>query len=265
MTARKEIRSISDFVSDIAYRKRRAAVARFAGTAPGLESTRDVYRAACASIGSHLEDSFGFKYAKSGPHARRRSGDFTFQVGFQSSVHNVPGQHVNLNVCASVGSDRIKKWRESQGLPHAMEIFAGGQIGNLQANPCWLDWELADAGSRDEVIRDVIGTIEELAFRYFARFEDLPSLFELLAHEDLPAMTMDRVVEFLMCFADPSRARLAAANFLKRRPDLVRAYRRDYGRYAERGLDSGHPGAYAKKLAYASHAFKFGDLTAEGP
>jgi hypothetical protein len=263
MSTRKETRSIADFVSDVAYRKRRAAQARFAGTAPGHESSRDVYLAACASIGSHLEESFEFKFAKSGPHARRRSGEFTFQVSFQSSVHNVAGEHVSLSIHGIVCSARIKMWRESQPPLHPFEFVAGGQIGNLRANHCWLDWELAGADKRDEVIRDAIGAIEELAFPYFAKFEDLPSLFELLINEDLPAMTIDRAIEFLMCFADQPTARLAAANFLKRRPDLVRAYERDFGRFAERGLgESEHRSGYAEQLAFASHAFKFGDLTA---
>ena len=78
-----------------------------------------------------------------------------------------------------------------------------------------------------------------------------------------PAL-VDRAVEFLMCFADQSTARSAAVSFLKRRPDLVRGYRRDFERYAERGLDSEHPSGYAKQLAFASHAYKPDDLTAEG-
>jgi hypothetical protein len=263
MAARKETRSIADFVTDVAYRKRRAAEARFAGTPPGQETPRDVYLAACASIGSHLEVSFGFKYSKSGPHARRKSGDFTFQISFQSDRNNISGERVGLWIHGNVWSPRIKKWRELQPLLHPFDYVAGGQIGNLQPNHCWNDWDLANAGMRDEVIRDAIRAIEEIAFPYFAKFEDLPSLFELLVNDDFPAMTIDRVVEFLMCFADQPRARLAAAHFLKRRPDLVRAYQRDYGRYAERGLESEHASGYAKQLAFASHAFKFGDLTAE--
>jgi hypothetical protein len=263
MAMRKETRSIADLVSDTAYRKRRAAQARFAGTQPGQETPRDVYHAACASIGSYLRDTSGFKYAKSGPHARRRSREFTFQVSFQSSVHNVPGEHVNLCMHGNVSSSRIKKWRESQPLLHSSEYVAGGQIGNLQANHCWLDWELADAGKRDEVICDAIQTIEELAFPYFARFEDIPSLFRYLVNANLPAMTIDCVIEFLMCFADQLTARLAAANFLKRRPDLVGAYQHDFKRYAGCRLESEHPSKYTEKLAFASHAFGFGDLTAE--
>ena len=221
-------------------------------------------RAACASIGSYLEEAFGFKYSKSGQHARRRSGVFTFEIMFQSDRQNVAGERVGLWIHGIVRSSRIKEWRESQPLLHPSDAVTGGQIGNLQADHCWLDWNLAEPPKRDEVIRDAITAIEELALPYFARFEDLPPLFELLVKEDLPAMTIDRVVEFLKCFADPGTARLAAASFLKRRPDLVRAYQREFERYAERGLASEHPSGYAQQLAFASHAFQFGDLTAEG-
>ncbi|HVW35971.1 MAG TPA: hypothetical protein VHB99_01660, partial [Pirellulales bacterium] len=120
MPPRKEIRSIADFFADTAYRKHRAAQARFAGTPPGQESPRDVYVAACASIGSYFEESFGFKYSKSGPHARRPSGDFTFQISFQSSRNNVAGEHVALWIHGTVLSSRIKKWRKSQPFLHAL-------------------------------------------------------------------------------------------------------------------------------------------------
>lgn len=261
MTARKETRSIADFIADVAYRKRCAAQARFAGTRAGLEAPRDVYVAACASIAAHLQESFGFRFAKSGPHSRKQSGDFTFQISFQSSHHNIAGEHVSLSIHANVWSARLKKWRREQRFPSSFDYVAGGQIGNLQDDHRWLEWELADPDTRDETIRDALRAIEELAFPYFTKFENLPVLFQLLVAKDLPAMTIDRVVEFLVCFADQPTARLAAANFLRRRPDLVRAYRRDYARYAESGLDAEHPSGYAKQLAYASHAFAFGDLT----
>jgi hypothetical protein len=143
MATRKETRSIADLVADVAYRKRRAAQVRFAGTSPGQESPRDVYLAACASIGAYLDESFGFKYSKSGPHARRRSGDFTFQISFQSDRNNVAGERVGLWIHGNVWSSRLKKWRESQPLLHPFDYVAGGQFGNLQLNHCWLDWDLA--------------------------------------------------------------------------------------------------------------------------
>ena len=250
MATQKEIRSITDLIADTAYRKHRAAEARFAGTPPGQELPRDVYLAACASIGAHLKESYAFKYSKSGPHARRKSGDFTFQISFQSDRNNIAGERVGLWIHGNVFQDS--------------EYIAGGQLGNLQEKHCWLDWDLANASRRDDVIRDAIRTIEELAFPYFARFEDLPSLFILLVNQDLPAMSIDLVVKFLMRFADESTARSAAVGFLRRRHDLVGEYRREFKRYLECGLDTQHPSGYAQELAFASHAFKFGDLTVEG-
>jgi hypothetical protein len=62
MAVRKESRSLRELIADVAYRKRRAAQARFAGTQTGTESSRDVYLAACASIGTHLMESYGFNF-----------------------------------------------------------------------------------------------------------------------------------------------------------------------------------------------------------
>jgi hypothetical protein len=198
MPARKETRSLADMIADVAHRKSRAAQARFAGTTPGAESPREVYLAACASIGTHLEDTFGFKYAKSGPRARRRSGDFTFEVSFQSSHNNVAGQHIVLWIHGNVWSARIQKWREQQRHLLSFDYVAGGQLGNLKADNSWLEWELAKPRKRDETIRDSIKAIEELAIPYFAKFEDLPSLVKTLVKEELPSMSIDRAIEFLM-------------------------------------------------------------------
>jgi hypothetical protein len=226
-----------------------------------METPRDIYLTACASIGEHLEESFGFKYVKSRPCARKRSGDFTFQVLFQSSHRNIAGKHVNLSLHGHVMSTKIETWRGAQPFLESSDYVAGGQIGNLQTDHHWLDWELANRRKRDKTIRSAIKAIEELALPYFAKFENLPSLFQLLVKEDLPGMTIEHVVEFLMCFTDPPTARLAAANFFHRRPDLIQAYRQSYAHYAEIDLGSEHPSGYAEKLAFASHAFRFGDLT----
>ncbi len=264
MAARKETRSLTDLVADVAYRKSRAARARFAGSPPGLEAPRDVYLAACASIGAHLEGPYGFKYAKSGPHAQRRTRDFTFQISFQSSVHNVAGEHVVLWIHAYVRSARFKKWRQEQPHLNPTDYVAGGQLGNLQTDHSWLEWDLAKPSMRDETVGDAIKAIEDIAFPYFARFEDPPSLFQLLVHEELPAMSIDQVIPFLMSFSDHGTAQSAAASFLARRPDLIEEYRESYRRFAEHGLPSSRPSGFAEALAFASHAFQFGELRPKG-
>ena len=261
MPTRKETRSLTDLVADTAYRKSRAAQARFAGTPPGQEAPRNVYLAACAAIGGYLEESFGFKYAKSGPHARRRSGNFTFQISFQSSRNNIAGEHVVLWIHGNVLSSTMHKWREGHPHLHPSDFVAGGQLGNLQTDHSWLEWDLAEPRKREETIRDASKAIEDLGLSYFAKFEHLPSLFQLLAKEEMPGMTIDHVVNFLMCFADQKTAQSAAANFLKRRPDLLFQYEQSYRRYALDGPESIRPSGYAEQLAVAAHVFRFGDLT----
>ena len=256
----KKTRSIRDAISDIARRKHSAAQARSAGTPPDTESPRDVYLSACASIAESFEP-LGYKYAKSGPHFRKRSKDFTFQISFQSSRNNVPGEHVCLWIHANVFSRRLKQWREQQPNVHTSDFVAGGQIGNLQTDSAWLEWELADPDNRQSQIDDAISTIKKLAVPYFALFDDLPSLMSRLTTDDLPSMTIGGVLEFLMCFSDQQTAKTAAANFLIRRHDLIQSYGREYKNYAERGLNPIHPTGYAKQLAFASHAFEFGDLS----
>jgi hypothetical protein len=264
MAARKETRSLADLIADVAYRKSRAALARFAGTPPGLEAPRDVYLAACASIGAHLEGSYRFRYAKSGPHAQRRTGEFIFQISFQSSVHNVAGEHVVLWIHANIRSARFKKWRQEQAHLHPTDYIAGGQLGNIQTDHSWLEWDLAKPSARDQMVADAIQAIEDMAFPYFARFEDLPALFQLLVQEDLPAMPIDQVIEFLMCFADHPTAQSVAASFLGRRPDLIEEYRESYRRFDRVGLPSIRSSRFVEALAFASHAFQFGELRPTG-
>jgi len=262
MPIRKETRSLADVVADVASRKSAAAKARFAGTPPGQEAPREVYLAACTSIGTHLA-AYGFKYAKSGPRARRRSGDFTFEISFQSSHHNIGGNHVALWIHANVLSARMKTWRERQAHLQPFDFVAGGQIGNLQANHCWCEWDLAKRRKRDETIRDAINSIEELAFPYFVLFEDVPALVQKLAQEEIPEFSIDRAIEFLMCFADQPTARLAAATFLRTRRELRDDYVQSYQFYARDGIAAKRESGYAEQLAFASHVYDFGDLTAE--
>lgn len=254
-------RSIAELISDTAYRLSRAAAVRYVSSNTCQESSRDVYLASCAAIGKHLEESYGFKYAKSGPHARRRCGEFTFEVWFQSSSHNVAGQHVGLFVNACIRSTKLKKWRETHALKCPNDIVAGVQIGNLRPDLTWRNWELADPIQRENVIRDAIQAIEEVTFPFFAKFEDLPALCESLVSEPMPG-TINSAIELLLCFTDHATTRAAAVNWLKQWPKLMRKFTRDFQRFAERGLESDQYSGYVN-LAWAAHRFQFGDLTKE--
>lgn len=233
------------------------------GAAPTPESPREVHAAACAKIASHLSGR-GYRFAKSGPHATRKHGDFTYQIGFQSSHKNVTGVSVKLWIHGTVFSKRLETWRSSHPHLRVIDYVAGGQIGNLTDDTIWHDWNLADPNTRQATIDAAISAIESVAMPYFAQFDDIKVFLPKLQHSDVPSMPIDRVIEFLMCFADHQAARTAGANFLKRHPNLVNSYIRDLQRYADRGLDWSQPSGYARQLAFASHLFDFGDLTQHG-
>ena len=230
MSANNELPSLRDMIHDIAYRKQRAAISRFSGSNGGAEKPRDVYHASCQLIGEHLSQ-FGFKFAKSGPHCRKRDGDITLNISFGSSMYNVAGEHVHLDIAASVLSSKLKKWRISRGTKFASDDLAGGQIGNLTDKSAWLQWDLADPAQRDDVIRDAIEAIHNIAFPFFARFEDLPALADHLINNDLPGINSPRAIELLMWLGRTDDAKQCGANWLNRHPDVVRAYRSALSKY----------------------------------
>ena len=227
---------------------------------PTTESTSEIYSNACAEIAANFADR-GYRFAKSGPHASRSSDSYKFEIGFHSSFRNSAGAFVALIVSCGVYSKRLEEWRGSQELIVTSDCVASGQIGNLTDDVTSSEWNLADTESRVETISNIVSTIESVALPYFSQFDDTDTLITTLLNRDVPSMTIDKVIEFLMCFTDQGTARQSAINFLRRRRNLLRSYTRDYQRYGERGLASSHPSGFAKQVAFASHLFGFGDLT----
>jgi hypothetical protein len=222
---RKDQHTLDQVVAETAARKARAAAARSEPRPAGAEAPRDVFLAATASICAALP---GFKYAKSGPHATRKAGPFTHTLAFQSSFHNVAGEHVRLCVHATVKSPALRAFRRAHGGPDN-DYAAGGQLGNLALPRRWIDWELADAARRDEALADIRAHIERLALPFFALFADLPALAQTLrSHGELPGMDVEAAVILLATFADQCGAGAAQAclrAFFAHRPELVPAFR----------------------------------------
>ncbi len=233
-------------------------------SATGLGTTsdtpRDVYLAACADICSHFAER-GFRFAKSGPHANKKIGEFRLQIGFQSSARNIAGVGIRMWISGKVFSTKLKEWRAKYSELEPLDYVAGCQLQNLTSSQIETDWDLADSITRPSTIQRAVSTIKMVALPYFEQFEDLESMIRKLQDFDVPAMPINRVIEFLMCFADPNAARNAGANFLVRHPEFVADYKRDFCRYAERGLQYRTPSSYSLQLAFSSHLFQLGDLT----
>lgn len=243
------------------YRKRREERARIAGIGP--EHSRDIYQSACAVIGAYLQSAYGFRYAKSGPHARRRSGAFVFQIRFQSSFYNVRGEHAELSIHPSVHSPRLKAWRAAQPLVHPSDWVASGLLGPVGSPSRSLTWNLADPGLRDDAIREAIQQIDDVVLPHFARFEDLRALLQSVMEEDVPTLGIRDGVELLLCFADRASARRAGAAFLRRHHDWPPRYRSEYERLAASPLGPERIPHGPERLAFASHLFELGDLSSD--
>jgi hypothetical protein len=220
-----------------------------------VQTTRDIYLDACAQIGSALS-SRGFKYAKSGPHAKRSHGDFSFGIHFQSSVYDSAGAKVALLMFANVRSKRLCSWRAAQ--PHPLrtgDLVAGGQIGNLRIPPHWLDINLADAMSRPAAISSAIELIEEVCLPLFAAFENVPALCSRLVADEVLGFDPSLAIEFLLCFSAKAAANAVLDRFLANRSDLLSPYHAELDRFRGQGLPPVLRTGYAFQLAFATIAY----------
>ncbi len=219
-----------------------------------MDSPRELYLAACTEIAESLSP-LGFKFAKSGPHAQRKDGEFTYRISFQSSHKNIPDHYVALWIHATVSSKRLADWRASQVRTLGVgDGVAGGQIGNLVRPHGWRDWNLA-LSSKAAVIADATATIHSIALPYFDQFTDIPRLCALVQRETLPGMEIVQAIEFLLCFADRLAADAALVGFFQSRPDLLSQYRTHLREFQEQGLPRVRRTGFAYELAFATVAY----------
>lgn len=236
-----------------ALHQQKAAELRFAGTPPGTEPAREVFRAACTEVGSALQP-LGFKYSKSAQHCVRKAGVFSHVVSFQSSHNNVSGQHVRLWMHAVVRSKTLKQWRIGR-LPENLvnDYVAGGMVHRLSGVHAMVEWELADPRSRTATVADVVAFVESDVLPYFERFSDPEGIIEQLATSEISAFDLRPSIEFALCFGDKTKGQAVLDRFLRDRPDLL-------GKIAEaerQGLPTSPygPGNFAETVAFARRSF----------
>jgi hypothetical protein len=236
---------------EIAHRKHRAATVRATGVRPGTERSLTVYQEACAAIAASLAP-LGFRFAKSGPHATRRAGEFVHRVGFQSSRNNVAGEYVSIAVFANLGCPRwLAWWRRFE--PTATRAYlAGGQIGNLVPNAAWLEWNLADGGTRDAVIAEIISAIQALALPYLERFETPAATRAMLWQELPPSLWIHRAIEFALAFDDRPLAQHLLERDLRRSSERPAEYHRWLEKFRQTGVPRWSEAGSARDLAKAT-------------
>jgi hypothetical protein len=246
---------ISDVLTDIARRKSAAGRARQSGDVASSEVPAEVYANVCAQIAASFTEE-GYRYAKSGPHLTKKTGDLTFRISFQSSHHNVPGRHICLRVAAVVRSKRLEEWRQAQ--PRALRCddwVAGGLIHLLGLRAAFIEWELADADARPAVIADAREVIRRVALPYLAAFTDPSRLIGAVEIGDVPAFQVGDAVEFALCFSDKAHARKILQRFVTERPDLATAIREAEEKIRREGYPRHLSTAYADQVAFLRAAY----------
>jgi hypothetical protein len=256
-------KDIREVISDMAKRKKRAAEARFGGNASSEEVPRDVYLAGCKEIANALGQD-DYIYAKSGPKLYRKYRDFTFQISFQSSRDNIPGELVALWIHGNVFSPTLKKWRMvNPCLLEGSGGVAGGQIGNLAPRHSWMEWNLANPCERCEQIADAVATIKRIVYPFFAMFDDIPGLVRRLVNEDIPTFGPSNVLDFLMCFGSRSDAQQAARGMFQSLPEARERYPAALSRFRAEGLPPYILTIHGEVLAAATIIYGFPDLAHE--
>lgn len=236
MSQRKELKTFASHVAEMAARKRDAAASHFKPQPPGAEQPRDVFLNSCEQLGEALAEH-GFKYAKSGPHARRAHGDLTFEVWMQTSMNNVAGKYVELTVGTRVISKKLAAWRKRN--PHRLSkwdsLFAG-HLGVLLPDCPSLGWNLAPRTKRVKTLEDVIRNVEQIAFPHFARFENVDHLVPMLVNEEITEVNFDDAVEYFLATNRKVDAEVLCRKHLGRQPDCVKDYRKALVEYRRNGL-----------------------------
>jgi hypothetical protein len=126
----------------------------------------------------------------------------------------------------------------------------GGQIGNLQPKPKWIEFNLANPHRRASVIGEVIALIRRVALPYFARFAEPARVIEGLLDGSMPWMWEPSALEYTACFGTQQQARDLLWQYLRMRPNQIEDYRRLIVEYGANGIpeafDAAAPGRLAK-------------------
>lgn len=175
--------SVHDLITTTAKQKHAAAKARSSPSA--ADKPKEVIFAACQIIANDLKGD-GFSFIKKGPALKRVQGDLTSTIGFQSDRNNIAGERAAVWIHAYVTSEKLGKANGCHPIPWGDEkrpganIVTAGQIGNLLAEPTWMEWDFANEETRQSEIEDAIEAIRRIILPFFDLFDDPPSAVQLL-------------------------------------------------------------------------------------
>ena len=123
------------------------------------EKPRDVILRSCQAIADELREN-GFSFVKGSPRLKRVQSGRIFTIAFQSDRNNIAGRRAAIWIHAIV---------DEAGSGNRI---AGSQIGNLAAEPSWMEWDFADEASRENEISNAVAAIRRMILPFFATYEN---------------------------------------------------------------------------------------------
>jgi len=240
-----------------------------------MGQAREIFVAVCSEIATALAHH-GFEYRQSKQTLVKRDGDLTLEIHFQSSHSNylvadevrataavsgsVPSSShltswgsVTLIVHVSVRSRAIKAWRRSLSQPlRTDDAVSGGQIGNLQRTPEWIEFNLANPNHRQTIIKKAAELIEDIALPYFDRFRNPSEVIVALIAGTLPWFWEPAAVEYACCFGTIDQARRMLETYLDKFPEAKAEYHHRLQDYSLTGIPDSSDSSLSGRLAKAA-------------
>lgn len=241
-----------------------------------MESAREIYNKCCIEIVASLAE-IDFQYRPSKHSAVKASGDLKFKIHFQSSFLNylVPDGcadrlkritseltpfgdfatfgNVTLVEHASVHSKMLKNFRKS--LPDCWttdDVVTGGQIGNLQLPPKWVEFNLANPYTRAKVIAEARRLIDVVALPYFDLFKNPAKVVARLIDGSMPWTWEPSALEYVCCFGSTDQALQLLSRFINNSPSRAAEYRDALLRYRSDGTPKVWGSRAPERLAKAA-------------
>ena len=248
-----EPRALSDLIVATAHQKAAAAQARLNPDSLA-EKPRDAILAGLRLVADALAGD-GYMLAPSGPKLARKHGDLTFQFAIQSDRNNVAGHRAAIWVHPAVYSRSFTAWSRNHNsdwirpnAPFPLAFF-GAQIGDFCQPRGWMEWDFANAATRDVVADDLVRTIRDNIFPVFAIFDGPIEGVAALADRDWPPP--DRILGYLLSQGQGEAAEKALNHYLAERPKVEVQFHALRRKFAGEGLPAFRDLGVADLAAFA--------------
>jgi hypothetical protein len=106
-----------------------------------------------------------------------------------------------------------------------------GQIGNLKEKPHWIEFNLANAVTRERTIEEIIKLIRTVALPYQKRFQEPQRVVSDLLEGKIPWLWEQGALDYVACFGTQTQAQALLQRYLAEHPDQIPEFLEKYREY----------------------------------